>query len=229
MSRPDCEHLREIAAEVALGIADGEDRAWALDHLDGCPACRARIERLSTLADELLLLAPTAEPSAGFDGRVGEAFGAPTAGRRPSLWRRLTLPAGAAVAAAACAAAAVWFGLSDDRDLADSYRATLAIAHGEYFDAAPMALPGGKKVGYVYGYQGRASWALAIVYEGVADGQYELEVVGDGGRRMPLRPISIVHGHGSAGGVMAIPYDRVSELRLLDRDGREVADSDIHE
>ncbi len=228
MSTADCDHLREIAAEVALGIADGEDRAWALDHLDGCPACRARIERLSTLADELLLLAPAHEPPAGFDGRVGEAIAAPPAGNRPRLRRRLALPVAAAVAAAACAAAAVWFALSDDRDLADSYRATLAVANGEYFDAAPMKLAGGKQIGYVYGYQGRSSWVLALVYDGVPDGAYELEVVTDSGKRLPLREMSIAHGDGSAGGETAVPYDRVAQVRLLDERGREVADSDIH-
>ena len=79
----------------------------------------------------------------------------------------------------------------------------------------------------MYGYQGRASWALAVVYDGVADGEYELEVVTDGGKRIPLRPMSVADGHGSAGGVTAVPYDRISQVRLLDADGREVADSDI--
>ena len=112
MSAAACEHLREIAPEVALGIADGEDRAWALEHLDGCPACRARIERLSTLADELLLLAPAAEPPAGFEGRVGEAIAAPAPAAASFFRRRFVIPAAAALAAAACAAGAVWFALS---------------------------------------------------------------------------------------------------------------------
>ena len=137
------------------------------------------------------------------------------------------MPVAAALAAAACAAAAVWFAVADDRDLADSYRDTLAVANGEYFDAAPVELPGGEKVGYVYGYQGRASWVLAVVYDGIPDGDYELEVVTDGGRRLPLRQLSIVDGNGSAGGVTEVPYDRISMVRLLDADGREVADSDV--
>lgn len=222
-----CDHLHEIAPEVALGIADGEDRAWALEHLDSCPECRARIERLASLADELLLLAPAAEPPAGFEARVVDAVGAP--GRRPRpRWRlRIALPVAAAVTAAACAAGAVWFALSDDRDLADAYRATLAVANGEYFDAAPMELPGGEKVGYVYGYQGRASWVLGIVYAGVPDADYELQVVTRSGQRMPLRQLSVVDGHGSAGGVTRVDYDRIAEIRLLAADGREVADSNL--
>ena len=69
------------------------------------------------------------------------------------------------------AALAVWVALDDDRDLADSYRDTLAVANGEYLEAAPLAAPGGGKAGYVYGYQGRASWVMAVVYDRVEDGE----------------------------------------------------------
>ena len=172
--------MREIAAELALGIADGEDRARALDHLADCPACRARLERLSAVADELLLLAPASEPPAGFESRVAETMR--PSRRRAGLRRRLALPIAAAAAAAALAAGAVWLALGDDRELADSYRETLAVANGEYFDAAPLELPGGEKIGYVYGYQGRTSWVLAVVYDGVETGAYRLELVTEGGR-----------------------------------------------
>jgi hypothetical protein len=228
MSGGDCERLRELGGEIALGIADGADRAWALDHLADCPECRARIERLSALADELLLFAPSVEPPAGFEGRVGEAIRAPGAGAR-SRARRFAVPVVAALAAAACAAAVVWFALGDDRNLAQSYRETLAVANGEYFDAAPIEIPGGEPVGYVYGYQGRTSWVLAVIYDGVASGRYQLEVVTDDGRKLPLRPIEVAAGHGSAGGATTVAYDDLSELRLLDPAGREVAESSLHE
>jgi hypothetical protein len=225
----DCERLRELGGEIALGIADGADRAWALEHLAECPECRARIERLSSLADELLLIAPAVEPPAGFEGRVADAIRAPGAARGRARWRRFALPAAAAIAAAACSAAVVWFALGDDRDLASSYRETLAVANGEYFEAAPVELPGGKPVGYAYGYQGRTSWVLAVIYDGVADGRYELEAVtGDGGR-LPVRSLEISGGHGSAGGATAVGFEELSELRLLDSAGREVADSELHE
>ncbi|MDX6581849.1 MAG: hypothetical protein QOI10_1033 [Solirubrobacterales bacterium] len=225
MTGADCPRLQELGPEIALGIADGADRAWALEHLADCPECRARIERLSALADELLLVAPGVEPPAGFEGRVVDSIHP----RARSRARRLALPVAAALAAAACAAAAVWFALGDDRELAGSYRETLAVAHGQYFDAAPLELPGGQPVGYAYGYQGRTSWMLAVVYDGVPDGRYELEVVTDEGRRLPLRPLVVAGGHGSAGGATAVDYDDVSQLRLLDAGGRELADSDLHE
>ncbi len=226
MTVGDCERLQDLGAELALGIADGADRAWALEHLAACPECRPRIERLAALADELLLIAPGVEPPAGFEGRVAGAIG-PASER--SRVRRLALPVAAGLAAAACAAAAVWFALGDDRDLAQSYRETLAVANGEYFEAAPVELPGGKHIGYVYGYQGRTSWVLAVIYDGLSNGRYELEAVTHDGRRLGVRPLQIVDGDGSAGGATAVDYADISEVRLLDPAGGAVADAELHE
>jgi hypothetical protein len=229
MTASDCERLHELAPELALGIADGEERAWALDHLTRCADCRVRVERLAALADELLAVGPAVEPPGGFEARVAEAITASARpGReRPRGWRRFAIPAVAALAAA-CGAAAVWVALGDDRDLADSYRETLAVANGEYFDAAPLELPGGRQVGYVYGYQGRASWVLAVVYDGVPPGRYELELVTRDGRKLALRELEVADGRGSAGAVTPVDYSELAQVRLLDADGREVAESDLH-
>jgi len=223
----DCERLRDLGAEIALGIGDGEDRAWALQHLSECPDCRARIERLSAVADELTMLAPAVEPPAGFEARVVDVVTGPARASKRSRRRRWALPLGAAVAAAACAAAVVWIALGNDRKLADSYRETLAVAHGEYFDAAPIELPGGQPVGYVYGYQGRTSWVVAIVYDGVPGGRYQLQLVTRDGRKLPLRSLEVSGGRGSIGGATPVDYDSLAEVRLLDPAGHEVADSEL--
>ena len=123
----------------------------------------------------------------------------------------------------------MWFALEDDRELADSYRDTLAVANGEYFEAAPVELPGGKKVGYVYGYQGRASWVLALIYDGVEDGTYSVEVVAREGRKLPLGELEIVGGRGSTGAAIPVNYEQLTEVRLLDHRGREVADAELRE
>ena len=68
---------------------------------------------------------------------------------------------------------------------------------------------------------------FAIVYDGVPDADYQLQVVTRDGKQMPLRPLSIRDGHGSAGGVTSVPYDDIAEIRLLDNGGREVADSNL--
>jgi hypothetical protein len=227
---PDCERVRELAAELALGIADGQDRARALDHLAECAGCRAAVERLSAVADELLLIAPAAEPPPGFEARAAETMRPAPA--RPGGFRRrvaLALAVAAALGVAAVAAGATWLALGDDRELADSYRETLAVANGEYFDAAPLELPGGEQVGYVYGYQGRASWVLALIYDGVKDGTHRVELVARKGEKLPLGELEVAGGEGSTGAAIPIDYERLTEVRLLDDRGREVADSELWE
>src|SRR2546423_575254 len=66
----NCERVRELAPELALDIAGGEERDRALHHLATCPGCRGVVSDLSALGDELLLLAPAAEPPAGFSDRT---------------------------------------------------------------------------------------------------------------------------------------------------------------
>ena len=95
-----CERMRDLAPEIALGIADGEERAEALRHLSTCGECRRVVEQLSQVADELLVLAPVQEPPAGFESRVVEAMGLPEprpaaaqpAGCPRAGWRRGSAP-----------------------------------------------------------------------------------------------------------------------------------------
>jgi hypothetical protein len=217
----DCARMEGMAAEVALGIADGADRAWALDHLADCPDCRARVERMSAVADELLMVAPSAEPPEGFEQRVAGAIEPP---RRRFGGLRIAIPA---FAAAVCAAAVMWFALGNDRHLADSYRDTLAVAHGQSFEAKPVTLASGEQVGYVYGYQGRTSWVLAVMYDCPYDGTYELEGITTDGSEVPISPIEINDGRGSIGKATSVDYDSLTEIRMVDGEGHEVAASEL--
>src|SRR5215207_4803150 len=109
-----CEEVCALAPELALGIVAGDERARALEHLADCPPCRARLEELSSVADELLMLAPAQEPPAGFESRVLGRLEPPPRRRR---WRVL-VPAFAAGAAALAAATTMWVATKEDRDLA---------------------------------------------------------------------------------------------------------------
>ena len=62
-----CDEVRAVAPELALGIVEGEERGLALEHLAECPDCRRRVEELSEVAAELLLLAPHEEVPVGFE------------------------------------------------------------------------------------------------------------------------------------------------------------------
>src|SRR6185437_11471604 len=105
-SSADCARTREALPELALGIADGEQRAVALEHVAGCSDCRRELDELSSLADQLITLAPQREPPAGFENRVLDRLAVPQT-RRSSARRRLRWLA-LAVALPAVAAAAAW-------------------------------------------------------------------------------------------------------------------------
>ena len=81
----------------------------------------------------------------------------------------------------------------------------------------------------MYGYQGRASWVLAVIYDGVPPGRYELELVTRDGRQLPLRELEVAGGGGSTGAVTPVDYSELAQVRLLDSGGREVAESDVHD
>jgi hypothetical protein len=226
----ECDRVREDAPELALGLLGGEERASALRHLAECDACRAHVRALADSADELLELAPPSEPPVGFEDRVfaalrpGPASGRPDRPKRSADTLRGRLRVAMAVAAVALAAGAVWLAGSRDRDLAGEYRDVLAVANGSYFEANGLEAPGGRSVGYAYGYEGRTSWILAVLYD-LPDGRYRLVAVGPDGDRSQVVTVEVSDGRGTAGGALDGAFGDVSEVRLLDERGREVADA----
>src|SRR5262245_6257027 len=112
MKRMDCAQLADAAPELALGILPGDERAAALAHLDECPSCQQQVGSLVGLADQLLLLTPTAEPSAGFEQRVLASLAIPATSARPSRTRRRATRAtiaALALAAGIILAVALWW------------------------------------------------------------------------------------------------------------------------
>ena len=220
-----CEEMRELAADVALDIADGEQRAHALRHLAGCAECRRLVEQLSEVADELLMLAPVQEPPAGFESRVLERLGL---GRRPRRrLRRLTLHVAPALAAAAATAVVLVAVYHDDHLTASRYRGTLEEANGKYFQAQHLRDPAGARAGIAFTYQGKPSWVLVTVdpaHRGeVASG----EIVTRSGRRLPLRGFHL-RSDGTWGGGIPVDVDQVASVRLLGRRPGQVLEAAAH-
>jgi anti-sigma factor RsiW len=237
-----CEQVRELAPELALGIAAGEDRDAALRHLSGCPACRQLVSELSSVGDELLLLAPEREPPAGFGSRVLTAIAAPPrqhgaravphgvrAGRRrvragPRAWlprgRRWVAVAAAAVLAAAIGAGSVFVATSGDRELARGYRAVLNEGQGSTFAAAPLQGPQGR-VGTVFGYQGHPSWMVVTVQPQTPDeGQLQVQALTRDGRYLALGKAVLGGGNRAWGGQIPVDLSAVRELRFVRSDGQ---------
>lgn len=78
-----CAELADVAAELALGVLTGRERAMALAHLDTCDACREDVRQLMETGEQLLELLPPVEPPAGFETRVLARFGLPASAQEP--------------------------------------------------------------------------------------------------------------------------------------------------
>jgi anti-sigma factor RsiW len=221
-----CEETRQLVAELALGIADGADRAQALRHLAECADCRRELSELSELADELLLLAPEVEPPVGFESRV-LALVQPPRRVRPRRWRRgLAMLAPAAVAAA-LATTIVLGATGDDRRLADHYRDTLATANGSYFEAARLQAPANVPAGVVYGYRGTPSWIFVAVDRPYRAAGYTVELALTSGRRLPLPSFRIDPRTGSAGQAIPVDLHDVSAVLLIGGTRGEVLQAEL--
>jgi putative zinc finger protein len=211
-----CEEMRELIAEVALGIADGAERARVLEHAADCAACRRELERQSAIADGLLALAPEQEPPLGFELGVLRSIQPPDA-RRRSILRPL-----AAVAAVAAAVAITVGGMElafrEDRRLAEHYRAALAQAHGTYFGARLLEDAAGRPGGVLFAYRGSPSWILVTVAPPYRGSVERAELVDRGGRRIPLSSFRLADG--AWGGSIPVDLQNVAAVHLVGGDGR---------
>jgi hypothetical protein len=215
----NCEELKDLAPELALGTIDGEERAEALRHLATCGECRRLVDQLTTVADELLMVAPVQEPPAGFESRAIDALGFQRRTPRGRLARRLLVWLGAPVAAAAVTAVAIVGVYHDDHVTAERYRTTLEQANGKYFQAEPLRDGTGAEAGVAFGYQGSPSWIVVTVDRGHRGQVATAELVMRGQRTMRL-PGFDLGPDGSWGGAIPVNLHDVSAIRLIgDRPG----------
>jgi hypothetical protein len=251
-----CDQVRELVAELAIGIADGRERDAAMRHAVTCPDCRQLVCELSTVVDDMLLLAPSHEPPPGFTAEtvarifppspgftaetVARIFPPPAAQRRRASWpaarhaladrRRLPRLAVAAsiVAALALGAGAVYQGTSSDRQLAASYRAVLAQGHGSFFAAAPLRGPAGT-VGTVFGYQGSPSWLFATVHLPHSAAQrFAVQLITRDGRHVPVGWAVLGGAHESWGAQIPVDLNTVTKLRFVAAGGQTTMVADLN-
>ena len=211
----DCAEVRELVPELAIGIASGEDRARALQHLAHCADCRRELEQMSEVADELLLLAPDREPPIGFETRVvGRLSGAKRKG-----WRSVALAAAAAVVLAALAGGIVWRSTSNDRLLAAEYREVLKKFHGRYFQTATLHGSPGEGEGQVFGYQGTPSWIFMLIPPQDEARTYSITLETRGGGHVDLGSVDVGSDGGSWGKAIPVDLGEAAGLWLEDSDG----------
>lgn len=211
---PDCAGIREILPELALGVADGEQRAQALEHVARCPDCRRELEQLSSLADGLIALAPEREPPAGFENRVLDNLAIrPT--RRPPARRRLRRLALAAAlpAVAAATALAMSASYSSDLHLASQYRAALRGARGKYFQSARLHARPGQTAGIVFAYQGSPSWLFYALDHHHSRARYQEQIRTRSGTTVTLPAFKLVDG--TWGVATPVPVRDIALVKLI--------------
>ena len=213
-----CAETWQALPELALGIADGKERAAAVEHLAACPDCRHELEELSAIADGLLALVPEREPPPGFEDRVLQRLNVQEARRLPPRRRRrrrrgrLSVVA-AALAGAAAMAVALTLAFSSDRHLAAQYRAALQSAHGQYFQSARLRTPNGKQAGTVFAYQGAQSWLFYVLSGSNRNARLQEQIVTRSGTSLTLPPFRLVSG--SWGIATPLPVRDIALVKLI--------------
>jgi hypothetical protein len=205
-----CAEVEALAAELALGTVSGAERAGALDHLAGCPACRELVDQLARAADSLLLLAPVVEPPPGFESKVLARMGvAPVVELRRPRRRRLLVGVAAVALVAAMSGAGVARLATEDRRGTGIRTVLIADDEGQWTCRA-----------MVYGE--KPAWLVISLDR--ADGSnnsYSVEAMHAGGAEpVPLGTFSLQGGHGTFAKPLELPADDLQSVRVLDAGGR---------
>lgn len=204
-----CDEVRRVAPEVALGVAGGEERARVLEHLVSCSQCRKFVSELGDVADELMLLAPEAEPPPGFESRTLQRFPA----RRPRRWRAVAAAVVAVVGVAS--AAGVFFATGPDRELASRYRSALEEANGDYFGVLPLMDRDDEKAGNLFVYEGARSWIFVTFDDDISPGTYRAELMTRDGELLELGEFQLTQGDMDWGGEVPGSLREIHAVRVV--------------
>ncbi|OIJ65419.1 hypothetical protein [Streptomyces mangrovisoli] len=219
----ECERLRELDAELALGVLPARERAEAVAHLDRCPECRERVGRLTAVGDGLLALLPRAEPPVGFESRVVTALGAAPVPKRRRRYR-LRLAAAGAAAAVACG----FGGWTVATVVEGAPAATSQHTDGGLREAALVSA--GHEVGRIYAHTGDGGWVYMSVDLGShARGPVRCLLVHADGSTTPAGSFPLHDGYGYWGAPAGTDTAAVTGARLTAPDGTVLATAHFSE
>jgi hypothetical protein len=214
VSEATCDEVRELAPELALGIATGEQRARALVHMASCTECRTLVDELSRTADSMLLLAPAREPPVGFEAQAA----ARVRGTGKRRWVRWAAAIAAAAIVSSGITAAIILGSSRrDHDLAERYLRLLE-GQGELV-ATQLRTSDGGPAGTVYAYQGPTNWIFVVVNAKSGSGEHQVVLVPKATAAVVAGKMRLVDGRGSWGSTTGFDL-RDLRVQLLGPDGR---------
>jgi hypothetical protein len=234
---PVCDSVRDMAAEVALGIATAQERAHVLGHVAVCASCRAELDALSAVTDDLVLLAPAVEPPSGFEAGTAARLDVVAAARtsvardagsrmRPRARRVAAVVAAAVVAAVVAGGVVHWSGRAD-RELAGRVRQTLAVSNGQYFISFPLRTADAQRRGAVFAYEGDPSWVMLTLDQPVTGGPHAVELLGRDGQTRQLADDMDLTADMVWGAQIPIPVHDAVTLTVVDADGRTVLTADL--
>lgn len=210
-----CDQVRDLASEIALGVAAEPERSQALVHLATCRECQEVVRRLAEVADSITLLAPECEPPAGFESQALDRITG-TAGireRSPRRHRPLWVGIAAAIVAAIAAAVTTTHVVDRQHDaLTSEYVDALRALGGSALRAAPAVAPDGRRVGEVFLYQGHPSWVFVSVDGNHASGSARVQLDLVGRPPVVLVGLRLDHGRGSWGARLSLA---ISSIRMV--------------
>jgi hypothetical protein len=246
-----CAELTDAAAELALGVLTGRERAGALAHLDHCEACREHVRQLTMTGEELLGLLPPREPPAGFETRVMERLGLGVPERQPtgrigpiSRFRRLFgKPAGSHAGGAGGAkpggrGAGTWLGGQPRRLLAVAavllaviaaglggwgLRATTSPAAWTPLSSAALVTASNHTVGKLFYYDGNPQWVYMSVNMAGGNGTIICELESTDGQITTVGSFQLNNGTGSWATSDTVSHGELAGARLIATDGTVLA------
>jgi anti-sigma-K factor RskA len=240
-----CAEFADVAAELALGVLTGRERARALAHLDWCEACRENVRQFAVTGEELVGLLPAIEPPAGFETRVMERLGlanpapapAPVRPLSPArrFGRKLTsglaggwtgragagrprrLVAAAAAAAVIVAGAAGW-----------GLRAATSSPPASALSSATLLTATHQSAGQIYLYDSGSRWLYMSVNIGpgggaAANGTVLCQVVGPDGHVTTIGSFRLTNGYGYWGSPDPAANGHPAGARLVTTTGTVLA------
>ena len=248
LNEMSCAGFGDVAAELALGVLTGRERAEALAHRDHCEACREHVRQLTMTGEGLLGLLPSREPPAGFETRVMERLGLAvperrTAGRigpvsrlagrlrgrheRRSDEQETVRPSGLwlasrprrLVAAAAVALALVASGLGGW----GLHGATSPATASSPLSSASLLSARHNAVGQMFYYDGNPSWVYMSVTMDAGSGKVICQLESADGQFTTIGSFHLKDGYGTWGSTATVSQGEPAGARLLAADGTVLA------
>jgi hypothetical protein len=239
-----CGEFADVAAELALGVLTGRERAQAVTHLDECDSCREHVRQLSLTGEELLGLLPSREPPEGFETRVMARLGvtapdqdrpqpagdgpAPAATgspggnqsqKSPARWSRRML----AMAAVALAVVACGLGGWALRGATGSSPGGGSTAQAPLREATLTSATHGNE-GKVYLYDGNPRWLyMGVDTHDTSNKTVICQLETRGGRVITIGSFDLQGGYGAWGSPDPVAASDVTGARITSMDGTVLA------